>query len=478
MNVSEKLDLLMKLTGTKNVTLAKAVSYDASYISRIRSGKRELPSQTPFIISVSDYMARRIAKDPQIRQLIMESVIPALLTAHSDEEIAACLTEWLLQEEAEISIGQLLTHIIQSSPRHNCKVPVPAAPAQQNPAVSPVSILKNQKECKFETFYGNAGKRKAVEAFLTSAIAGGGCYKLLLYSDESMSWLTEDVQFAYQWLQLILTFIRSGGKIEIIHTVRRDIGEMLDAVEKWMPIYMTGAMTSFYNPKLRDSILRRTLFLAVPNEPTQACDAQAGGAQTSNALAGGTQASNPLAGGTQASNALAGGAQSSNALAGGTQASNPLAGGAQSSNALAGGAQSSNALAGNTQSGDMVSKHECPCFALISDSIGDNTDGLLNLLIRDQQSALALVKEYELLHSLCRPLLKVYLSEDAPKVRQIEASLDGGILALLPGNIRILVDETKGALISSLENDMYFHVQEPNLTQAIAVYTSEFTRKD
>ena len=49
MTFSEKLDLLMSLTGTSNSALGRALSYDPSYISRVRAGKRGLPRRQPFL---------------------------------------------------------------------------------------------------------------------------------------------------------------------------------------------------------------------------------------------------------------------------------------------------------------------------------------------------------------------------------------------------------------------------------------------
>ena len=414
MNISDKLDLLMKLTGTKNVALAKAVSYDASYISRIRSGKRGLPDQAPFIVSLSVFMAKRIAKDPQIRQLIAESVIPSLLTAQTEDDIAGCVSDWLLQEESEISIGQLLTQIIKSSPRNSAA----SLPLPSNPVITAAEISKDGNRDAYEAFYGNAGKRQAVETFLSYVVACGGRHRLLLYSDESMRWLVEDSQFTCRWMQLLLAFIKTGGQVEIIHTVRRDIGEMLDAVEKWMPIYMTGAMTSYYNPMLRDSILRRTLFLAVPVDdsvsPEVSCEISSGIPHEMPSENTSEKASD---------------------------------------------------ISANSY------------LALVSDSIGDSTDGLLNLIIRDQQAASALVREYRMLYRLCRPLLKVFLPADDADVRQVEESLADGLMAVLPGNIRVLVHENRGALITSSASGTAFYVQEPNLTQAIAVFASDFNKK-
>ena len=42
--IADKLNFLMKVTGTKNNMLSRALNFDASHISRIRTGQRGLPS--------------------------------------------------------------------------------------------------------------------------------------------------------------------------------------------------------------------------------------------------------------------------------------------------------------------------------------------------------------------------------------------------------------------------------------------------
>ena len=60
--VSQKLDFLMKLVDVPNNALGKAVSFDASYISRIRAGLRNLPTHTSFIEPASTFLARHITE--------------------------------------------------------------------------------------------------------------------------------------------------------------------------------------------------------------------------------------------------------------------------------------------------------------------------------------------------------------------------------------------------------------------------------
>lgn len=85
---------------------------------------------------------------------------------------------------------------------------------------------------------------------------------LFLFSDENMEWLYEDAAFAARWAESFKKVIEKGNRVKIIHTVARDINEMLEAVTKWIPIYMTGAVEPYYYPRLRDGLFQRTLFIA------------------------------------------------------------------------------------------------------------------------------------------------------------------------------------------------------------------------
>lgn len=94
--------------------------------------------------------------------------------------------------------------------------------------------------------YGNAGKRKAVEQFLLRILQEEKPQTLLLFSDEDMAWLFEDMTFALRWRELFTEVILKGNRVRIIHTVARNMNEMLEAVMKWVPIYMTGAIPHSY----------------------------------------------------------------------------------------------------------------------------------------------------------------------------------------------------------------------------------------
>ncbi len=235
---AKKIDFLMNLTNTRNTELGRALNFDASYISRIRSGKRGLPPKQPFLLPAAEYLARRIREGYQ-REALGKAIGLAGAFPEGEKEAAALLVAWLSEESVESG---------QSGEKESRTVPG--------------SSVIPESEAEAILSYGNAGKREVVTAFLSELADAGEPVQLLLHSDEDMSWLYEEKSFAAAWAGYLEKIIRNGSRIRIIHSISRDMNEMWEAVQKWMPLYMTTAIEPYYYPRLRDGVYRRTLFVA------------------------------------------------------------------------------------------------------------------------------------------------------------------------------------------------------------------------
>lgn len=245
LNIGRKLDFLMRLSGTQNSVLGKALSFDASYVSRIRSGKRTLPRNRNLILPIAAFFAKSINQAGQMevlsRRICPEKPWPDLL-----EERTKLLAHWLA--DTKNIMDEDVSDLLNLDIRENLK----NAYQQEKPP--------GREEVEF--FYGNAGRRQGVERFLAEAYEAEAPVTLLLHSDESMEWLYEDPDFVKDWSKLLMGIVEKGGKIKIVHTLRRNIEEMIEAIRKWVPIYMTGRIETYYCPRIRDNIYRRTLFIA------------------------------------------------------------------------------------------------------------------------------------------------------------------------------------------------------------------------
>lgn len=220
---AETLDLLMKITGTTNAALGQALSFDASYISRIRHGKRRFPQEEAVLAKMAHYFQQA---DPEAL-----AAAPAA-GAESVASEGSALLRTLAAQGSKVSTDVPESALLSGTP-------------------SPVSF-----------YYGNPGKRDAVRRLLKDLDQRRPAGELLLYSDEDMSWLWEDASFISEWQELLTGLLRSGWRITIIHTVSRAANDMYEAIREWLPLYLSGRVTPYYYPLLRDDVFHHTLFIA------------------------------------------------------------------------------------------------------------------------------------------------------------------------------------------------------------------------
>ncbi len=305
---AERFDAVMNIAEVSNTRLGRAVNMNSSHIGRLRSGARPLPKKHDFLEPMCRYLAEHITKDYQHNALQKLTGISTTALS-SPDSVTKFLERWLSEKDSDINSATArlisgFSHIASGT----ASVRVHSSATQESPF-------------RYSThLYGDAGKRKAVEQFFLMILQEETPQTLLLFSDENMSWMYDDEAFARRWAELFTQVLMKGNRVRIIHNVGRDLNELIEAVIKWVPIYMTGMIEPYCYPRLRDGLFQRTMFIAP---------------QTA---------------------------------------------------------------------------------AIVSSSVQQNTDGMLNMFITDKAALDALSKEYENLFSLCRPLMHVYSAKDTDKV--------------------------------------------------------------
>ncbi|WP_418791818.1 transcriptional regulator [Phosphitispora sp. TUW77] len=252
MKFHEKLDFLMNITKTTNSSLSMHISLDSSHISRLRRGQRRLVPNAEYVSKMAAYFVRQCVEDYQ-KNALLEILKKPVTLLEEPEKAAEQVYLWLVSDDKSesASVAGFLEGL------NNMKMRSLKNDAKR--ILSP-EIIKT--EADISLYYGVEGKREAVIRFLSIALEKKKPGEILLYSDESMDWLTQDLAFQVKWMNLLFKVIEQGNRIKIIHTVSRNLNEMLEALSKWIPLYMTGAIEPYYYPKKRDGIFRRTIFIA------------------------------------------------------------------------------------------------------------------------------------------------------------------------------------------------------------------------
>lgn len=262
MEFHDKLDFLMKLTNVSNSALARHTLLDASYISRLRRGARKPAQQENYLLAMAGYFAAHCEATYQLEAL--EKAMGKPLHQMDDKEmLKATVHGWLMeggQGDADPVAGFLEGF---SSFRFKKPPGSQGMTAREREAgVAGMADGAAGSPTGTQLLYGTEGKRTAVLAFLDLVLAREKPQTLLLFSDENLDWLKDQPAFTAQWAQRLSQVVLKGNRINIIHTISRDIDEMLSAIGEWLPIYMTGAIEPYYYPRIRDGIFRRTLFIA------------------------------------------------------------------------------------------------------------------------------------------------------------------------------------------------------------------------
>lgn len=253
MTFAEKLDYLMTLTKTSNSALAQWSNIDPSYISRLRRGDRTPASNESYTMAMAMYFSKNCSQDFQWNAIVEMMGVPDSAKSITDKESRKDLIySWLNEEKPAKGsmVRGFLDSMAISQPLNISSVTV-----SRDETIGPV--LENAKIA-----FGNQGMRESARIFLEKVIQSGRKHTLLLFSDQDTSWITEEPGFMKEWAQLIIKAIMTGNRIRIIHTVSRNIDEMMTAIRAWVPLYMTGAIEPFYYPKIRDGLFKRTLYVA------------------------------------------------------------------------------------------------------------------------------------------------------------------------------------------------------------------------
>lgn len=254
--IQDKLNLLMNYFEISNSKLAKSISVDPSLISRWRTGDRA-PSKSSNHFHALGYYFESLARTERSKIKMLELMhLNPNEKKYIDKNLHQIIEEWLESPSTYNSdlVEQLLQKVI-SGPL------MQSDPELIKRQTKTLEVLLSGKHAKNEVLKGLEGKRKGVLLLLSEVIKQTNPTTLLLFSDEKMDWLTDDPEFYSAWSLLMFHILTSGHRIKIIHTIQRDLDEMIFAIKRWLPLYMTGAIEPYFFPKTNNGLFKRTLFI-------------------------------------------------------------------------------------------------------------------------------------------------------------------------------------------------------------------------
>ena len=233
-------DNLNALIDTLDVTageVARALNYDASYISRIRAGARRPADRRAFADKLGAFLARRCESSERLAELArLTGVEPAALA--SDCARHEVIKRFLLTHApkrlspAAVFLEKLdsfdLSEYIRSIRFDESRTPSPSS--------API---------RDRIYDGSEGRKAAELDFLKATALQGSGGDVFMCSDMPMERLAADLMFDKKWMLGLGTVLKKGHQIRIIHDLNRPFQEMMLGLESWIPLYMTGQISPY-----------------------------------------------------------------------------------------------------------------------------------------------------------------------------------------------------------------------------------------
>ncbi|MBO4407098.1 MAG: helix-turn-helix transcriptional regulator [Clostridia bacterium] len=229
---------LLSFLSVRSSTLARALSFDPSYVSRILAGSRRPADLKTFSEDTANYLAERAASARSFRAALSsflglspeegiaalrEEVVKFLLGRSSAEEEGPL--SGLLQELSNFDLADYTRSIRFDGVQFSTAVP------------------------RFGSFRAYSGVREMREGeldFIRLTLLSPSQEDVIAYSELSMS---KDPAYVRQWMLGMELLTKKGLRLHVLYNLDRPLSNLLLGMERYVPLYMTGQILPYYLPE-------------------------------------------------------------------------------------------------------------------------------------------------------------------------------------------------------------------------------------
>ena len=244
--LSKNFNNLITTLNINVAELSRLSSYDASFLSRIRTGNGNPSHPKDFATAVCNFIIKKYTSDDDKKAV-------ALLINSTLEELENNLNyfnklfNWFTTNSTPSHnyIDDFLTNLDKFDLNeyikaiHFDEMKVPFVPFYK--AIS-------------KTYYGIEEMKKGELDFFKATVLSKNSEPIFMCSDMPMEDMAQDVEFGKKWMFAIAMTLKKGFHLNIIHNLDRPFNEMMLGLESWIPIYMTGQVSPYYFKGLQDNI--------------------------------------------------------------------------------------------------------------------------------------------------------------------------------------------------------------------------------
>lgn len=244
--LSKNFNNLVTTLNINVAELSRLSSYDASFLSRIRTGNGNPSHPKDFATTVCNFIMKKYTSDDD-KKAVALLINSSLEELENDLNYFNKLFNWFTTNSTPSHnyIDDFLTNLDKFDLNeyikaiHFDEMKVPFVPFYK-------TISK--------TYYGIEEMKKGELDFFKATVLSKNSEPIFMCSDMPMEDMAQDVEFGKKWMFAIAMTLKKGFHLNIIHNLDRPFNEMMLGLESWIPIYMTGQVSLYYFKGLQDNI--------------------------------------------------------------------------------------------------------------------------------------------------------------------------------------------------------------------------------
>ncbi len=243
-----KMNQLLDILEISNVSLAKNMKYDTSYISRIKAGSRKPADIFKFVEDIAMIFAKKA-----INENLVSDIIPVI--GQNAEELdnqfkcSKIIKNWLVSG-ASFHSEDPFKKFLQSLDNFDLEEYIKVISFDKMTVCAITFQLPSSKK-----YFGIEQMREAELDFIKATMTSDSMEDIIMYSEMPMAEMAQDQEFSKKWMYGTAMMLKKGLHLNMIHNLNRPFNEMLLGLESWVPMYMTGQISPYYIKEVNGSSL-------------------------------------------------------------------------------------------------------------------------------------------------------------------------------------------------------------------------------
>ena len=237
--VRGNLNILIDVFNINVRKLAKVLNFDASYLSRIRSGERVPSDKEEFVNALAKFIFEKYD---------VKTYKESFLSLFKDDNITLnTISEWIINNKTDKA--KEINNFLSTLDEFNLSDYIKAIKFDKLKVPS-IPFYK----CKCRNYYGIEEMKMGELDFFKATVFSKAKDDIFMCSDMPMEDMAKDIEFGKKWMFAIAMCLKKGLHLNIIHNLGRPFNEMMLGLESWIPIYMTGQVSPFYLKDVKNNV--------------------------------------------------------------------------------------------------------------------------------------------------------------------------------------------------------------------------------